>query len=131
MSNINWKEVMKWSDEQLDDLRFTGYSYIRQGKFDIAISFFEALIILDKDSSYDTQTLGALYLQMNQPDKAIPLLQRSLKLEGDHAPTLLNLAKAFFMTGKVQEGLKLATILKKENNPSVSNMAKALLLAYS
>lgn len=130
MSKINWREKLGWGEEQLDDLRYIGYAYIRQGKYDIGLSFFEALTALDSESAYDAQTLGALYLQMEQPKKAMKYLERALKLETDHAPTLLNMCKALFMMNKKEEGLKLAAILSHESDSSISNVAKALILAY-
>ncbi len=131
MSGINWKERLKWNEEHFEDLRYTGFSYIRQGKYDIALPFFEALEILDPESVYDAQTLGALYLQINAFDKALKCFDRALKLESeDHGPTLLNLAKTLFLMGKREEGLKLANILKNEKNAYIANVAKALLLAY-
>ncbi len=131
MSQINWLEKLGWTAEQIEDLRYTGYSYIRQGKYDIALPFFEALTVLNPDSAYDHQTLGALYIELGKPSKALKPLDKALQIEGDHTPTLLNLTKAFFMLGKVEEGLRLANILKNEPLPAVSNMAKALILAYS
>lgn len=131
MERVNWREVLSWSEDQLDDLRYLAYAYIRQGKYDIAIPFFEALTALDPESSYDVQTLGALYLQINEASKALKCFDKALMLEADHAPTLLNLTKALFMLGKKEEGLKLANILKNEPNPAISNVAKALVLAYS
>lgn len=130
MGNINWLEKLGWTEEHIEDLRYTGYSYIRQGKYDIALAFFEALAVLDRDSAYDAQTLGAIYLQMNQPEKSLKCFDRALMLETDHAPTLLNLSKAFLMLGRKEDMLRLANILKNERNTSISNMAKALLLAY-
>jgi tetratricopeptide (TPR) repeat protein len=125
-------DKLGWTDEHIEDLRYTGYSYIRQGKYDIALAFFEALTILDPESAYDAQTLGAIYLQLNQHQKAIRCFDRALKLEtSDHGPTLLNLAKTFFAMGKKEEGLRLVQILKNESNPAIANIAKALLLAYS
>lgn len=131
MSKINWANKLKWTDEQFEDLRYTGYAYLRQGKYDIAVAFFEALAVLDPHTAYDSQTLGALYLQLNQPQKAIKWLDHALKMEADHGPTLLNLCKALFMIGKKEEGLKLANILKNEPSLAISNMAKALILAHS
>ena len=131
MGKSKWCQKLGWSDEQIEDLRYTGYSYIRQGKYDIAISFFEALAVLDQEGAYDSQTLGALYLELGKPAKALPWLDRALKVEGDHGPTLLNLCKALFMLGKKEEGLKLAGILKNEVSPAISSVAKALLLAHS
>lgn len=131
MGKINWLEVLGWNEEHIEDLRFTGYSYIRQGKYDIALPFFEALCALDPNSAYDAQTLGALYLEVGQPAKSLKYFDRALKIDTEHAPTLLNLTKALFMLGKKEEGLKLANILKNEPDPVISNTAKALILAYS
>lgn len=130
MGKINWREKLGWNEEELEDLRFSGYSYLRQGKYDIAIKFFEATTVLDPDNAYDAQTLGALYLQINEPSKALKYFDKALKLEADHAPTLLNLCKAFFMLGKKEEGLKLANILKNEPDPIIANTARALILAH-
>ena len=131
MSKINWTQELKWTNDHLDDLRYTGYAYLKQGKYDIAITFFEALTVLDPDNAYDSQTLGALFLQIGEPKKALKWLDHSLKIEGDHGPTLLNLCKALFMLDKKEEGLKLANILKNEPSIQISNIAKALILAHS
>lgn len=130
MSRINWMEKLAWTDEHLADLRVTAFAYIRQGKYEIALPIFEALCILNEEDPYDAQTLGALHLQLNNPAKAMKLFDRALKMEGDHGPTLLNVAKALFMLGKKDEGLKLARILEKEQDPFIANTAKALVLAY-
>lgn len=130
MSRIKWIEKLGWNEDQLEDLRLVGFSYIKQGKYDIALPFFEALVVFDRESSYDFQTLGALYLQLGRPEEALKNLDRALKLEADHTPTLLNFTKALFMLRKVEEGIKLAEILSRELDPYISNMAKALLLAY-
>jgi len=131
MAKKNWCEALGWTGEQIEELRHAGYAYIRQGKYDIAISFFEALNILDPESAYDAQTLGALYVELNQPSKALRFLDKALKLDADHTPTLLNLTKAFFMLGKKDEALRLCGILREDPNPKVSSTAEALLLAYT
>jgi tetratricopeptide (TPR) repeat protein len=130
MSRIDWRKALGWTEEQSEDLRYIGFAYIKQGKYDIALPFFEALCVLEPESAYDAQTLGALYLQLNNPAKALKYFDRALKLETDHSPTLLNLTKALFMLGKKEEGLKLAGILSSDSNMAISNMAKALILAY-
>lgn len=130
MARIDWMQQLGWTEDHLEDLRYAGYAYIRQGKYEIALPFFEALSILAPDSAYDVQTLGAIYMQLNNPVKALKAFDKALKLETDHAPTLLNLTKTFFMLGKNSEGLKLANILKNEKDAAISNVAKALILAY-
>ncbi|MDP1835371.1 MAG: tetratricopeptide repeat protein [Chlamydiales bacterium] len=130
MAKINWLEKLGWTEDQLDDIRVTGYAYIRQGKYNIAVPFFEALHVLAPDSAYDAQTLGALYVQMGNPAKALRYLDRALKLQADHGPTLLNLAKAFLMLGNKKEGLKIAAILRKSREARLRSMAEALFLAF-
>ncbi len=130
MAKVDWHKVLGWDEDQIDDIRHVGYAYIRQGKYDIALSFFEALVVLCPDSAYDCQTLGAIYLQIGNGAKAVKYLDKALKADADHAPTLLNLAKAFFLLGKKEEGLKLAHLLENERSAFVSNTAKALILAY-
>lgn len=131
MGRIDWKNKLGWTEAQLDEMRHAGYAYIRQGKYEIALPFFEALALMNPESSYDSQTLGALYLQLNMPAKALKPLDHALQLEADHSLTLLNVTKALFMLGKKEEGLKLAHILKKESSREISNVAKALILAYT
>jgi len=131
MGRIKWLKELGWNEDQCEDIRFAGYAYIRQGKYDIALPFFEALVVLDPDSAYDAQTLGALYLQLNNPVKALKAFDKALKMEGEHSPTLLNVTKALLMLGRKEEALKLANILKNERDAAVSNVAKALILAYS
>lgn len=131
MAKIDWLKKLGWDEEQLEDLRLAGYAYIRQGKYNIARPFFEALCVLDPDNAYHHQTLGAIYLQLGEPKKALVSLEKALKGEAEHGPTLLNFTKALFMTGKKEEGLKLANILANEHDPVISNTAKALILAYS
>ena len=132
MDTINWMELLGWTEEQLEDLRNVGFAYVRQGKYDIAFPLFEALCVLNPNSAYDVQTLGALYMEMGNPNKALVYFDKALKLDdADQEAILLNLSKTFFMLGKQHEGVTLANILKEERNPYISNMAKALLLAYS
>ncbi len=131
MSKINWLEKLGWSEEHLAELRYAGYSYIKQGKYDIALDFFEALIVLNPNSAYDLQTLGALHMQLDHPARALFYFDKALKVQPNHPATMLNLAKTFFTMGKTSEGLKVAQLLKNHLEPEIANSAKALIMAYS
>lgn len=130
MSKINWLGILGWNEDLLGEIRNAGYAYIRQGKYEIALPLFSALVLLDKENAYDAQTLGAIHLELGNAKEAHKYLERALAMEIDHAPTLLNLAKSLFMLGKQKEAAKLASILINDPNVQVSNVAKALLLAY-
>ncbi len=130
MSQIKWKEVLGWGEGEFEDLRFVGYSYLKQGAYDIAITFFEALVILT-DAAYDLQTLGALHLQKGNALAALNYIERALRREPGHFPTLLNRAKALFGLGFKRQGLMQARMLEKVVDQEIASQAVALLLAYA
>jgi tetratricopeptide (TPR) repeat protein len=131
MSHVNWLDILGWHEEELDDLRFVGYSYIKQGNYDLALTFFEALSILSVQNAYDLQILGAIYLQKNNNLMALNTIEKALKLEPNHFPTLLNRTKALFALGYKKQGLISAKNLQTCPVEQIANQATALILAYS
>jgi len=130
MKSEEWLEVLGWGVEELDDLRFVGYSYIRQGHYDTAITFFEALVILAPQSAYDLQTLGALYLQKGNNLAALNFIERAIKIDPNHLPTLLNRTKALFSLGYRKQAVMQALELKKNPDKRIAGQADALLLVH-
>lgn len=126
----NWIEILGWGQEELDDLRYVAYSYIRQGIYDVALTFFDALAVLTPPTPYDLQMIGALHLQMGNGQKALEYLDRALKLDPAHLPTQLNRAKTLFMLGYKKQGLAQAIELEKCKDPDTAAQAKALVLSY-
>jgi tetratricopeptide (TPR) repeat protein len=131
VSKINWKDLLGWGPDEMQDIRFVGYSYIKQGLYDAALKFFEALIVLTEENVYDLQTLGALYLQTGDNLSALNYFERALKLNATHEPTLLNRAKALFLLGYKKQALTQASQLIQSANPAIADQARALTLAYS
>jgi tetratricopeptide (TPR) repeat protein len=130
MAEPNWQEILGWGTEQIEDLRFVAYSYIKQGIYDVALTVFNAIDALSKTTPYDVQTVGAIYLQMGNGTEAIQFLDRAIEMEPEHLPTRLNRVKALLMLGLLEEGLREAKILASSNDPQIANHASALLLAY-
>ncbi len=131
MSYVNWMEILGWNLEELEDIRFVGFSYIRQGHYELATSFFEALVILSSNTTYDLQTLGALYLQRGNHLAALNYLEKAVRADPHHAPTLLNRAKALFALGYAKQGIMQAKALQTNTQKSIADQASALILAYS
>ena len=131
MSTVNWNEILGWNENNLEDLRFVGYSYLKQGKFDIAISLYEALVLLNPNSPYDLQTLGALYLETGNNLLALNTIESALKLDPTHDATLLNRTKALFALGFKRQAIAQARALELAPNREIANQASALLLAYT
>ncbi|MBT3394169.1 MAG: tetratricopeptide repeat protein [Waddliaceae bacterium] len=126
----DWCEVLGWDEEQLDDLKITGYSYIRQGKYEIAKPFFEALTALEPHEPYNFQTLGAIYLQIGDPQKALEVFDKALSLDEQHAVTHLNKAKALLEIGSKDEGFKIIDSLVVHDDAKIATTAQALAMAY-
>ena len=130
MAVVNWRAILGWTDEQLEELRFSGFSFLREGHYKKALSFFEALVVLDPTSIYDNQTLGALHLQMGDGKKALAIIDQALALDPADEPTQLNRVKALLMLGQKAEAVEGAKILQKSEDTAIANDAKALVIAY-
>ena len=131
MSSVQWSDILGWDGEALEDLRYLGYAYLKQGKYDIACSFFEALTTLNNQNAYDLQTLGGLYLETGKNLQALNTIEQALKIDPHHAETLINRAKALFALGYRRQALAQTNSLLKESNATIANQASALLLAYT
>lgn len=131
MSSINWSEIVGWDPEALEDLRYLAFAYLKQGKFDMAQTFFEGLITLNKTNAYDLQTLGAIYLEVGKNLQALSMFEQALKLEPDHPLTLLNRIKALFALGYRTQAITQAKLLVSHSDTAIANQASALLLAYT
>jgi tetratricopeptide (TPR) repeat protein len=128
---MDWKEILGWGEEELEDLRFVGYSYLKQGKYELALTFFEALVVLNPQNAYDLQTLGALYLQLGRNLLALTYIERALKVDPTHLQTQLNRAKVLFALGYRKQALAQAKNLELSPEIQIADQAAALLLAYS
>ena len=131
MNQVDWLSILGWNKDELEDLRFVGYSYVKQGQYDIATTFFEALVILDPGSVYDLQTLGALYLQKGNNLMALNYIEKAIKLDITHLPTLLNRTKALFALGYKRQALSQAKALETCTEEKIAGQAQALVIAYS
>lgn len=130
MEAQDWCRFFGWGQEQIDGLRQAAYTYVQQGGYEIALSFFEALTVLAPEAAFDLQTLGALHLQLGHSSEALEVLDQALKLDPHDLLTQLNRAKALFMLGYKKQGLLLAQELEKVGDPEISSQASALVLSF-
>jgi tetratricopeptide (TPR) repeat protein len=131
MSSLKWSEIVGWDTEALEDLRYLGFAYLKQGKFDIAQSFFEALVTFNQNDAYDLQTLGGLYLETGRNLQALSTIEQALKIEPNHPTTLLNRVKALFALGYRRQAIAQAKTLVGHSDVMIANQASALLLSYT
>jgi predicted Zn-dependent protease len=127
MSQINWTEILGWKDQELDDLRYIAYSYIKQGIYDVALTFFDALAVLTPQTAYDLQTIGALHLQMGNSLKALEHLDRALKIDPSHLPSQMNRAKALLALGYKQQAIQQLSSIANQEDQTFKDQALALI----
>lgn len=127
---INWKEVVGWSDEQIQDIRILAHSFIRNGKFESACKIIEALLPIDNRRLIDIQTLGALYLDLDNPEKALSYIHQAIQQDPHHLGTRLNQVNALLALGQISAAMKIAQKLASCPDPKIAGQASAFLLAY-
>ena len=131
-----WQDVLRWDEQHIEELRVLGYLYIRQGHFKIAQHFFEILAIItsqkhiDEQSAYDFQTLGSIYLETGDHERALRYLERALRLDPTNDTTRINRMKALFLLGNLHQAHKEAKTFKRCPNEKLRNEAEAYMLAY-
>lgn len=127
---MNWLDLLNWSDLQTDELRSVGFSYLQQGKYDLALVFFETLNVLESDNPQDLQTLGALHLEKGDNQQALEYLDQSLELKSD-AFTMLNRVKVLFQLGYKDQATAEANLLIQSENSEIAMQAEALVMAFT
>ncbi|MCH9609329.1 MAG: hypothetical protein S4CHLAM45_08010 [Chlamydiales bacterium] len=131
MKKVDWTKLLGWKEDQLNEMRFSGFTFLRDGRYKQAITFFEALVLLNPNNVFDRQTLGALYLQINKNEKALHHFDKALALAGKDETTLLNKTKALVMLGRRKEAIEIAKLLQKSADPYIAGDAQALIMAHS
>lgn len=128
---MRWIDYLGWSSQQLNDLRYIGYLYLSEGKYEKATCYFEALTVFDPNNLSDLQTLGALYLETGKGLEALNYLNIALQVQPNDQITLINKAKALFNLGYKKQAIALAKTLQLSDNTKVKGQADALVLAYT
>lgn len=131
MIDVDWKEILGWSDEHVSQVRSIGFLYYKQGAYDIAATCFEALLIINPHALYELQTLSAIYIQMHRPQEALTLIDRALSIDPSHEPTLFNRCKALFALGDKNSALDIAALLEKSHDPFIAKTARAYLQSFA
>lgn len=130
MLDIDWKEIMGWSEAHMREARSIGYLYYKQGAFDIAAKCFEALITINPHALYELQTLGAIYVEINRPKEALEMLDRALEIQPGHDPTLFHRCKALLLLGDKTGALEIAHLLENSSDVLIAQSARSLLAAH-
>jgi tetratricopeptide (TPR) repeat protein len=128
---VNWLDALHWGEDQQSDLRALGFDFIRQGHYQRATVYYEALVALDPHSLFDLYTLGGLYVQLGDGERAIRYLERALEIDPNCTPALINKTNALIVMGAHQDALQIARRLAQLEDPEARSLGEALQLAYT
>ena len=131
MINLEMLNVLGWNSDDMSNLQFVAYSYIKQGKFRFAESILEALEVLDPTNLYVLQTLGACYIETKNPYKALDSLEKALKLDPTNEMNRYNRVQALISLGLRKQALEDCETLKTSKDEFIRQKAEALLLSAS
>lgn len=101
--------------------------WLRLGKKVEAIDAFEHALSIHPQDAVANRNLGALYLDRKKPDRAVPVLERSVQLDAQ-VPTLMLLGQAYFTLRKFENA---AGFFKRACDSSPENSEAHLDLAHS
>jgi predicted Zn-dependent protease len=102
---------------------------VKQGKYDIALTLLETLEVLDSNDLYTLQTLGAIYIEMKKPEKALEFLLKALSLDPQNEMILFNKTQALISMGSKAEALEDCKLLTNAKNPHIKRKIDAYLLS--
>jgi Flp pilus assembly protein TadD len=128
---VEWREVVGWDQDEIEEMRAIAYAYLRQGHLALARTFYEALVVLDPNSLYDLRTLAVLRDLQGDTDGALTLYGKVLQLEPTDPFASLGLAKAQLAAGRRGEAIPRLQKLSTIPDRRVAADAQALLQAYS
>lgn len=127
---IDWQEVLGWGPDQINDMKFFAFSYLKQGKYDIALKIFLGIKVLAPNDNYVIKTLGSLYLVLNQAETALTYLEKAFKEEPKNSKIHLNIVQAMLDLGRNKEALEEAKKLSSTKDKAIAGKAKALIMAW-
>lgn len=128
MLNQEMLSILGWNDKDMRSLELVAYSYIKQGKFDIAQKILEGLEVLEPANLYILQTLGAVYLELKNPYKALDTLEKALKLDPSSEVSKFNRIQALISLGFKKQALQECQLMLDAQNKTLKDKAAALLL---
>lgn len=89
-----------WTAEEMRLVTDLGYALAEQGRNEEAITIFEGLAAVAPATSYFQSALGALWLRMNEPRRALAHLEAALASDPQDLAALVNRGEARLQLGE-------------------------------
>jgi tetratricopeptide (TPR) repeat protein len=110
--------------------RQKAYSYVRLGKFRLALPYLENIVEQSPENVQDLKVIGMVLLHIYRATDAIVYLRKSLEMDPGDAHVQINLASAYFDVGAIADGLSLCYPLKNHPDLYISQNALDLIAQF-
>lgn len=137
MADKKWGEAESWMNKcQAQHPKegtfsyYVGKMHVEQGHFKAALKAFEAAHRREPTSTQAAAALGVIYEQQEQPERALGVYQRHLKVKPDDEVILGRLVQALFLLERFQEVVPYAEKLV-DLEPDNLNMRVKLGILYT
>jgi predicted Zn-dependent protease len=101
----DWQEALKLAPNNSKIQRNLAIAYRQTGEQEDARRLLEALVKSQPEEADLDYLLGDTLLSLHQPSQAIPVLEKSLRLDPGLLVAESSLAKAYFETGRPKEAI--------------------------
>jgi len=124
------KEALKIDPDYEAAIFSLAHAYKRQKKYEDAIAGYERLIQIDSRDHKPYVNLGEIYLEIDDPDKAIHFLQKSIEIEPERSAIAHNLLGEAFIKVKLFDQAELEFGKALEIRPKITDAHYNLAIIY-
>ena len=126
------KDILEIAPDDANALNYLGYTYADMGiNLDEARQLIEKALQIEPDNGYITDSLGWVYYQKGDYDKAIALLIRAVELSPDDSILLEHLGDAYRQKGDTEKALdayrRSLEFAPEESRDKINNKIQELL----
>ncbi len=101
------KYILKLDPDNADALNYIGYTYAEQGiNLDLALELLKKAVKIKPNSGYIIDSLGWVYFQKGEYEKAIYYLEKAVRLTPDDPVITEHLGDAYMKKGLYEKALK-------------------------
>lgn len=94
-----------WTAEEMRLVADLGYALAEQGRHNEAITIFDGLAALAPATAYFQSALGALWLRLNEPQRALQHLDAALEADARDLPALINRGEAHMQLNETRAAM--------------------------
>jgi tetratricopeptide (TPR) repeat protein len=128
---IYTRKALELYPSNVDAHSLLGEIYYRQHKFDIADAQFQKAIALNPNDVIALKRYGVFMLYSGHPDKAIHLIENSLRFDPYTTPgNLMNLSFAYYLVGRYEDAIRVSERALTKH-PDFAGHHIALAAAYA